>query len=234
MVYGLASGCLLLGGVGLATMPATTRQGVNFQVSVRSVPLYVKAVAFLHRHFQCALLAGQITQGRGSDLARALAVFEWTRQHIRPTPAGWPVVDDHILDIIIRGYGLDDQMADVFTMLATYAGVPAFWRVAKVSGGRLVLAFARVDGRWTVWDVAHGLAFREADGRLADVHALIADPALVRATAGSLAPDGVPYDRYVAQLQPFQAPAMLRAEQQMLWPRVWFEVRRAIGRTESS
>ena len=59
---------------------------------------------------------------------RVLAVFDWTARRIQPTPEGWPVVDDHILNIIIRGYGMTDQRADVFATLTTYAGVPAFWQ----------------------------------------------------------------------------------------------------------
>lgn len=229
VVGGVAVLCLLLGGAGLAMAPATTKQGVNFRVSSRAIPLYAKALGFLYRDAQYRLLADEATREAQTDEGRAVAVFEWTRQRIRQTPPGWPIVDDHILDIIVRGYGEDDQMADVFATVATYAGLPAFWRVAKVSGGRLVLAFARVDGRWTMVDVAHGLMFTGAGGRLADVHALIADPTLVRAVAGALAPEGVAYAQYVAQLHPFRVPEVLRAAHQMPWPRLLFEVKRLVA-----
>lgn len=229
MVGGVAGLCLILGSAGLAMVPATTKQGVNFQVSARTIPLYAKALGFLYRDSQYRLFADQATGGSQTDEERAVAVFEWTRQRIRQTPPGWPIVDDHILDIIVRGYGEDDQMADVFATVATYAGLPAFWRVVRSAEGRLVLAFARVDGRWTMVDVAHGLMFTDAGGRLADVQALIADPTLVRAAAGALAPEGVAYEQYVAQLYPFLVPEVLRAAHQMPWPRLLFEVKRLVA-----
>ena len=117
---------IVVAGLGFAALPATTRQGLNFEVSARRTPLYIKAMEFLVRDHEYRRLADEITAGATTDEQRALALFGWTRTHIRPRPGGWPVVDDHILNIIIRGYGEDDQMADVFTTLTTYAGVPAF------------------------------------------------------------------------------------------------------------
>lgn len=55
----------------------------------------------------------------------------WTRQHIHPTSSGLPDMDDHILHMIIRGYGKQDQTVDALTTLATYTGLPAFWRLVK-------------------------------------------------------------------------------------------------------
>lgn len=200
---------LLIGLVGLAgwallLMPAPTRQGVDFTVSVHRLPLYLKALGFVDRHYQYHHLARQITAGVSSDRDRALAVFTWTRQHIHPTPPELPVIDDHIWHIIIRGYGEDDQMADVFTTLATYAGVPAFWDVVEVKHrGRLVLSFAQIDTRWVVFDVAHGTVFADAEGRFFEVEELLAHP------------------------ESFHVPAMLRARKQMPLPRLVFEIKRA-------
>jgi len=229
----LVSACLAIGLSGVAVWglqtAAITRQGVNFTVSNHSIPLYVKVLDFLHRDAHYRLLARQITEGLTSDQERILAVFDWTRRHIRTTPQGWPIVDDHILDIIIRGHGLDDQMADVLCTLATYAGVPAFWEyVRDVPGGPvLVLSFAKTEGAWRVFDVAHGVVFADAHGRLLDLDALLADPTLVTSVANPTAQQ-IPYAAYLERLRPVTVPETLRAEQQMPWPRLGFEVRRAL------
>lgn len=224
---------LLVAGVGAAILwgmsaTATTRHGVDFQVSTKRIPLYVKALDFFHRHEQYRLLAEQIVKGVPGDQQRVLAVFRWTREHIPATPTGWPVVDDHVLHIIIRGHGMDDQMADVFTTLSTYAGVPAFWRPLQPSDGGLILtvSFAKVDGAWRVFDVAHNLIFADAQGRLVDIETLISDPALTDAIAGPVRPAGVPYSRYLQAAQPFTIPDVLRAQRQMPWPRLKYEVGR--------
>ena len=223
--------CLGAGVVYGLNAPMTTRQGVNFKVSTQAVPLYVKTLDFLHRHAHYQLLAKEITQDLHSDRERVVAVFVWTRQHIRPTPKGWPVVDDHILNIIIRGHGIDDQRADVFTTLSTYAGVPAFWRTQKVSDSRyrLVLSFARVGGRWVVFDVANGFMFTNGSGDLASAEELGAAPQLVRLTVGDFQYGDGPYERYFASLSSLKVPWTLRAQLQMPWPRVWSEVRRMVG-----
>lgn len=219
-------------GVGLAcllTIQVPTRQGVNFTVSTRMIPAYVKVIDFFHRHSQHQLLAREITDGSTSDHDRALAAFNWTRQHIRPAPPGWDVVDDHILHVIIRGHGEGDQMADVFTTLATYAGVPAFWQVVSLPETRaLVLSFVRVDGRWVPFDVAGGATFTDRQGRWVDVIELLQHPEELRAAAAAPAPGGVPYWRYFERLRPFEVPDPLRARLQMPWPRLHYMARRAL------
>lgn len=218
---------LLIAGLGLgavwmlAMVRATTRQAVDFHTTVKKIPLYAKAIAFVHRDVEYRLLAREITAGLTSEPERVLAVFEWTRQHIRQTPTDWPVVDDHVWHIIIRGHGLADQMADVFTTLSTYAGVPAFWKQ-----GLVILSFARVEGRWRMFDVANGLVFTDAQGHLADVHELFSYPQLIRMTSGSRTVGHLPYDQYVVRFRPFHLPPVLRAEQQMTLPRLLFEARR--------
>lgn len=212
------------------TAPTVTRQGVNFQVSRYEIPLYVKAVDFFHRHYQYRLLAKEITRGLRSDHDRVMAVFDWTRQHIRRTPADWPIVDDHVLNIIIRGYGLEDQMADVFTTLLTYAGVPAFWRSLRISEGTkwLIFSFARIDGRWVMCDVGNDVRFTDAAGRWLDVTELLEQPELPASLAGLTTRQGVVYQPYLERLRPFRVPATLRAQKQMPFPRMWYEICRAL------
>lgn len=231
LVAGLS---LALGGGLIASTGVATRQGVNFQVSTREVPLAIKAMDFLSRHYHYQVLAKEITKGLGSDRERVLAVFDWTRRHVRETPAGWPVVDDHILHIIIRGHGLADQMADVFTTLSTYAGIPAFWQTVRLNEGDrrgyACFSFAHIDGRWAMFDVHHGLIMTDPAGRFVDIHDLLSDLSLIEAVSGALAPGGIPYRRYVEELRPFHVPEALRAQEQMPLPRLYTEMRRAVRR----
>ena len=176
---------LLAGLVMVANLSVTTLQGVNFEVTTHRLPLYVKTIEFLDRHVQYRQLADEITRGVVTDEGRILAVFNWTTRNIRPTPDGWPVVDDHILNIVIRGHGLADQRADVFATITTYAGVRTFWYKVRAPGakGGLILSFARLGERWVVIDVAHGFVFRTAGGAMATAEDIAANPALLPADA---------------------------------------------------
>ena len=215
----------------VANFPVTTKQGVNFEVSAHRLPLYLKAFEFIDRNAQYQQLAHEITREGTSDQERTLAVFDWTARRIQPAPEGWAVVDDHILNIIIRGYGASDQRADVFATLTTYSGVPTFWHKVNAPGTRdgVILTFAHVDGRWVVIDVANGFVFRNERGELASPEDFAANRVAMPAAAGSLTLGSTPYSQVLKQMRMPPIPRPLRAELQMLWPRLWYETKRAAG-----
>jgi hypothetical protein len=203
----------------VANWPVSTRQGIDFEVSTIELPLYVKALDFIQRDAGYRQLASRIVPADSTAEARALALFAWTREHIRDVPPSLPVVDDHVLHIVIRGYGTDDQKADVFATLATYAGVRAYWALIG-EAPKLALSFAQVDGRWRVFDVANGIVFHTSGGELATPDELTATPSLVQEAAGQRLYLGRPYMSYFTGFRFPEPPDVLRAEQQMLGPRL--------------
>jgi hypothetical protein len=215
----------------LAHLPVTTKQGIDFQVSEHRLPLYRKVFEFLDRNAQYRFVAGSVTARAASDSERVQEVFDWTVRRIKPQPKGWTVVDDHILNIIIRGYGTHDQRADVAATLMTYAGVPSFWRKVRPTAGGpdLILTFALVEGRWVVMDVANGFLFRTLQGQLATPADFSTGSVVMPADAGSLAIGSTPYPAFFQQLRMPEVPDTLRAELQMPWPRLWYQTRRAFG-----
>ena len=226
LLAGAVAGMLAVG-----TMPVVSRQGVDFSVTAHRLPLYLKAFEFIDRNAQYRQLANEITRGAGSAQERALAVFSWTVRRIQPTPEGWPIVDDHILNIIIRGHGVSDQRADVFATLTTYAGVPAFWQRVKAPGTEdgVILTFVNLDGRWVVMDVANGFIFRNRRGELATPEEIAANQVVLPPAAQALMIRLTPYSRILDGLRMPPIPRPLRAELQMPWPRLWDETKRAVG-----
>jgi len=215
--------------IGVASLDVTTKQGVNFEVSTHRLPLYLKALQFVERSAEYRRVAQEVVADATSDSERALKVFEWTRRRIRPTPPEWPVVDDHILNIIIRGHGLGDQHADVFATLATYGGVPAFWtKLPESARAGLIVSFARIDGRWRVFDVFNGVVFRTANGDLATMADLKGREDLVPAAVRSLDIAGLRYADIVTTSPMPEVPKPLRAELQMPLARLRHEVGRVL------
>jgi hypothetical protein len=213
--------------LGVSILPVTTRQGVDFVVTTHHLPLYLKAIEFVDRDLNYRVLARTITAGRTTEEARVLAIFDWTRDHIRDL--GFPVVDDHIWHVIIRGYGVADQKADVFTTLATYSGVRAYWIYLGTRDERLPLSLASIGGRWCLFDVANGVAFRKARRRLLSADEVARRPSLIDAVAPGRTYLGRAYAEYFRDFEPPTPPDTLRAEQQMPWPRLYFEIRRIVG-----
>ena len=213
--------------------PATTRQGIDYRVTEYRIPAYVKAIDFLQRHFQYKLLASRICAGKTAEADCVLAIFDWTHENIPPTPQGWRVVDDHVINIVIRGHGKSDQIADVFATLSTYAGVPTYFRSIKAHGrgAEIVLSFARIGGKWVPFDVERHVTFKDRTGELASVDALLAGEGLVDVQTGATLPGGVPYSAFIskATLSPFVPPAWSHAELQQPWPRIRYEVGKLAG-----
>ena len=224
---------VLAGSCAVLTFPTTTRQGIDYRVTTHSIPLYVKAIDFLQRHYQYELLAGRICSGKSSDADCVSAIFEWTHENIPATPPGWPVVDNHTLTTIIRGHGKADQIADVFTTLSTYAGRSAFFThvIDPDSGVDIVLSFACVGGEWVPFDVERHVSFRHETGRLASVQALVEDPSLVDVATKGLLHDDLRYSAFISKstLMPFVPPRWSHADLQRPWPRVGYELRRLVG-----
>ena len=85
-------------------------------------------------------------------------------ENIKNQPKGFRVVDDHIWDIIVRGYGSSDQLSDVFTTLANYAGYEAFWENLYTDKTRkgLILSFVKIDNKWHIFDVYNKKCFMDS------------------------------------------------------------------------
>ena len=221
------AGLAAVAGLVIANWPVTTRFGVNYVWSSQRIPLYEKVINFVSRDLQTRRLANEITAGGADDDEKLLKMFSWVTQHVKGTPEGFPVIDDHILHVIIRGYGGADQRTEVFAVLAGYAGFRT--SVARLEPpGRtnifMFVALVRSGTKTYVFDVVHELAFKNAQGRLADINELLSHPELVTAAAPGLVVRDIPYDQYLLGLR--HPLAFSRTDAQKLWPRLKQELLR--------
>lgn len=225
----LVAAVVILGAVVLvANIPTTTRIGIDNREQIFAMPLYQKLVAFVHRDLQMRALSARVVGDATGAEEKALKILEWAAREVRPVPAGFPVVDDHPLHIVIRGYGSYDQAADVFANLAAYAGVRAKFVFCRDPEGRALYAFglAEIDGAWRPFDVREGRVFRLPSGALASVDDLRADPSLSAALPPPRESAGVPYPILFRSLDIAEGRSIA---DQMLWERLQHEVRRLVS-----
>ena len=218
--------------LGVLNLPTTTSIGVNYVETTQRLPLYQKALAFVDRDIQTRRVAATVVAGLPpSEGARALGILAWAHQNVRPRPAGFPAVDDHIFHTIVRGYGDVDQAADVFATIADYAGIPATLIPVYNANGNLLYAFAYafVDGDWRVFDVRAGTVIRDRTGELASVSQLRADAELGRGLPMP-AESGVDYTELFKRLPEPLAPDDSRAADQRPFNRLWREIVRNLAR----
>ncbi len=148
----------------------STRKGINYQVQILKIPLYLKLLDFFDRHYNYAQLVKGITLGANTDEEKAMRIFEWTFKNISKAPAGLAIIDDHVWNIIIRGYGVDDQLQDVFSTLCNYSHMNAFFSYLSKEQSKKPFSFVKFHNLgWTVFDVYNGVYFRNSKGKIASI-----------------------------------------------------------------
>lgn len=213
-------------------MKVTTSKGINFKWHKIKIPLYLKILDFFDRHYNYGELVKQITLGAKTDQEKAMKIFKWAHENIRKTPEGLPIIDDHAWHIIIRGYGLDDQVSDVFTTLCNYAGTDAFfcWIKAVNQAHRIPLSFVKINGRWNVFDPYNGNYFKDTKGDLASIEEIIKGDWLIENIDSSKAPD-VNYTQYLKNLILIKDVNLIRANIQSPFNRFKFEIKKWLKRS---
>ncbi|MFC1699002.1 hypothetical protein ACFL1I_03450 [Candidatus Omnitrophota bacterium] len=213
--------CLVSLFVCLLNLELTTSQGINYELSTKRIPLYLKAGGFLYRHFSYQQLVKEIIDDAKSDKQKILAIFKWTHENIRQNiPKDYPIVDDHVFNIIIRLYGTHDQSQDVFTALCTYAGFRAFWIAIGTDDVKpmyITVSLVQLDGRWLVFDSFRGNYFLNDKEEIASVEDIRKDLRICSNLVG-LQPfiESIDYKKYFVNLEnPVKDIAITRAERQM-------------------
>ncbi len=167
----LTSAVILIGAIAFLNIEVTSRQGYDYEVRTIKLPLYLKILDFMDRHYNYKVLAKSITAEAKTDEERTMKIFEWTYNNIKKKPKELPVVDDHAWYIIVRGYGVGDQFQDVFTTLCNASGIDAFFRKvrSKDKKNARTLSFIRLKNRWCVFDAYSGVFFKNGKNEFASI-----------------------------------------------------------------
>ncbi len=231
---------ITLGGLGALVIIAqhwetSIDQGREFVYQSHQVSLYDKAIAFYYRDREYRRLVRNIVTSEQSPEEAVLALLTWTKKNIRPKPETFPRIDDHPLNIIIRGYGYGEQPVDVFCVLSTYAGYPCqmlyvSWHGPQGKEG-FIAGAVNIRDRWVYIDVLHNVYFyTPGKERLADLHDLLAQ-------VDELIPNrfplpklqGVPYKSFLASVKPIEHLPYVRGHLQMPLRRLLYEVKLRLG-----
>lgn len=164
---------------GLIFINVPTKYGIDYKVYTYKMPLYIKIIEFVDRDYQYRRITNEITAGKVSSEDKVLAIFNWCVGHIKHKPEGLTVVDDHPMNIIIRGYGAGDQFEDIFTILCTYAGYESFYKEFKdPDKGVYLMSFVKMGDKWYPFSVSHNV-YAVVDGHPASTDDILNNPELV-------------------------------------------------------
>lgn len=227
--------CVIFSIIILLNISVTTNKGVNFKIYTIKLPLYLKLLDFFDRHYNYKALVVKIIDKAKTDEEKVLKIFIWTHQHIKPQPKELPVIDDHAWNIIIRGYGADDQSADVFTTLCNYAGIDAFYNLVFTQNRNfcIPLSFVKMGKIWVTFDPYNGAYFKNRQGNMAGIEEIIKGDWLenhidtpVEGHSFTGKKSGVNYAVYLKNLSPITAIGLKRANIQSPVKRLKYEIKK--------
>lgn len=159
----------------ILNIKVSTKQGIDYNVHAIEMPLYLKIMDFVDRHYNYKNIVANILGSTKNDNAKVVSIFNWVISNMHKTFGELPVIDDHPLNILIRGYGTQDQFEDIFTLLCNYAGQEAFFKLFKnSSGGVYFISFVKIDGKWCPLS-AFGGVYAIKNGVIASVDDILAD-----------------------------------------------------------
>lgn len=207
----------------------TTRQGINYQWQTIEIPLYLKTLDFFDRHYNYKWTIERITANLKTEEEKVLQIFKWTHENIKKVPEGYPIVDDHVWHIIIRGYGEDEQFSDVFTTLCNYAGMNAFFTLVYTEdrGSRMPLSFVNIEGRWSVFDPYNGVYFKNKKGQQASIEEIIKGDWLIE-SGNTIKKLYIDYTIYFKNLSPIREIGLQRANIQSPFKRLQYGIQKWI------
>ncbi|MCM8790640.1 MAG: hypothetical protein NC938_02960 [Candidatus Omnitrophica bacterium] len=208
--------------------PLTYRVGVDGVVSEKKIPLYAKACGFLYRDWMYKDIVRSIVNDKMSDEEKALAIMRWTTENIKgKVPVGLKTVDDHPLNIIIRQYGQEDQLEDVFTILCSYTGVyGGMYKCYNDDKSKfIILSFVNTKtGQWLIFDVSKNKYFLNDKGGVASVSDYLEGKIILSDE------DKAMYGDYFDDIRNIDFSSMTRASEQMPIRRVMVEMRKIFGK----
>ena len=157
--------------VALLNITVTTKQGINYHVKEVKLPLYLKLLNFYDRHFNYKWLVQHITNDLETKEEKVFRLFQWTHETIQPQPKSLPVMDDHVWNVYVRGYGVSDNFHDLFTTLCNYIGADAFFHELKSNESELDIAmsFVKIKKGWVLFDPHKGIYFSNKMGEWATI-----------------------------------------------------------------
>lgn len=220
LIVGTVGAALLLCLVG--QIPTTGWEGVDDRMIVHRMPLWEKAAKFYLRHREFQRWAEEAADGETDPQRRVLRLMEWTRRHVKPIPLRLPLVDDHISHIVLRHYGNDGQLSEVFTALTTYTGNEGRWEADSPPGAstRAILCFIESGGKWWVLDVWNDGWFETPSGQIATLEDFKHPEQLRQRGQAPELLGGMPYINYFQDVERVFMRSFSRARGQMPWHRL--------------
>lgn len=218
---------ILTCGIYLLNIKVSTRQGINHQWQTIEIPLYLKLLDFFDRHYNYKWTVKKIIGDSKEEEDKVMKIFKWSYENIKKNPEGYPVIDDHVWHIIIRGYGANDQSSDVLTTLCNYVGMDAFyeWVYTEIRDSRIPLSFVKVNGKWHMFDPYNGIYFKNRGGNLASVEEIINGDWQAEIIDSRKKPD-VNYDIYLKNVSIIREGELGRANIQSPINRLRYEIKK--------
>jgi len=136
---------------------------INYEVSVYKIPIYLKLLDFMNRHYNYKHLVNNINSNNSTDEDKIINTTNWVISNIKKINLNQDIdiVDHHPITIVERRLGIDEQFSDILSVLLVYSDIDSFFKFVKLVNVEAYypLTFFKIYNYWSIADPQNGIFF---------------------------------------------------------------------------
>ena len=147
----------------IAQLDTERKISINYEVSVYKIPIYLKLLDFMNRHYNYKHLADNINNQNSTDKNKVINTTNWVISNIKKINLNQDIdiVDHHPITIVERRLGIDEQFSDILSVLLVYSNIDSFFKLIKLDNFDTYhpLTFFKINNYWSIVDPLNGIFF---------------------------------------------------------------------------
>ena len=147
----------------IAQVDTERKISINYEVWVYKIPVYLKLLDFMNRHYNYKHLADNINNKNSTDKDKIINTTNWVISNIKKINLNQDIdiVDHHPLTIVERRLGIDEQFSDILSVLLVYSNIDSFFTLIKLDNvdDYYPLTFFKIYDYWSIVDPQNGIFF---------------------------------------------------------------------------
>lgn len=149
------------------------RISINYEVSEYKIPIYLKLLDFMNRHYNYKHLAKNINNKNSTDKDKIINSTNWVIANIEKINLNQniDIVDHHPITIVERRLGIDEQFSDILSVLLVYSNIDSFFKIIKLDNvdSYYPLTFFKIYNYWSIVDPQNGIFFLDENNNFINI-----------------------------------------------------------------
>jgi len=141
---------------------------VNNNVIEYKIPLYLKILNFLNRHYNYKYIVKGINDKKQNKEEIVINISKWVHQNIKKIPIGVDYIDSDPLSTATRRLGQQYQFSELLSVFMIYSNIDSYFFNNHIHQ----LTFFKINNYWSVIDPYYGIYFINENETFASIEDL--------------------------------------------------------------